>query len=213
MVRRTPMANVGNRGNTAQLEAAQRCTKLRTNRQPCKAFAVRGTEPPACRRHTGKKLETVRAEVAIREDALRWGLGDSKTDPGELLLRLVAQAAIRADAYAAELVRVVEECEGDLKKALTGDSYTSGGEGSDPVKTGEYIRAITKLEADERDRAANFATKAVAAGLAERQVHLAELQGAMIAGVIKAILGDLNLTPEQQAQAGKVVPQHLRLVA
>ncbi len=204
------MTNVGNRGNTAQLEAAPRCSKLRTNRQPCRAFAVKGSDPLACRKHIGKSLDKARAEIAVRQDALRWGLGDTKTDPGELLLRLVTQAALRADAYARELSRVVEEKDGDLKKALTGDSWTSGGEGSEPVKTGEYIRAITKLEAEERDRAANFATKAVAAGLAERQVRVAEQQAALAAQFVHAVLDELGVGGTPQAQAA--IQKHLTLV-
>lgn len=46
--------------------------------------------------------------------------------------------------------------------------------------TEESLRALVVLEADERDRCAGFATKAVAAGLAERQVRLAEAQGAVL---------------------------------
>ncbi|MEU3452156.1 hypothetical protein ABZ671_00735 [Micromonospora sp. NPDC006766] len=143
---------------------------------------------------------------------VNWGLGDTHVDPGELLLRLVSQSAARAAAYAAELESIVAEKDGKLRKALTGDTYTVTAEG-DPVKTGEYVRAIAKLEADERDRAANFAAKAVAAGIAERQVRLAERQGAMLAEVIRRILGDLNLTPEQSARVSEVVPRHLRAVA
>lgn len=52
--------------------------------------------------------------------------------------------------------------------------------------TDEGIRGLAKLEADERDRCANFAAKAVAAGLAERQVRLAERQGALMASVFEA---------------------------
>lgn len=198
--------------DTIGRDNAPRCSRLRQrDRQPCRAFAVRGTDPAACKKHLGRSVATVRAELAVRKEVLAWSLGDTTTDPGELLLRLVTQAALRADAYARELARIVDEKAGDLKKALTGDSYTATVEG-DPVKTGEYIRAITKLEADERDRAANFATKAIAAGLAERQVRLAEQQGHLLASVIKAILGDLDLTPEQQARATAVVPRHLRAV-
>lgn len=204
------MGGVGNRGNTAQLQAAPRCSKLRTNRQPCRAFAIKGSDPLACRKHIGKSLEKARAEVAVREAVLQWGLGDTKTDPGELLLRLVTQAALRADAYARELARVVDEKEGDLKKALTGDSWTSGGEGSEPVKTGEYIRAITKLEAEERDRAASFATKAIAAGLAERQVRLAERQAELAAQFVHAVLDELGVGGTPQAQAA--IRKHLTLL-
>jgi hypothetical protein len=194
----------------AKRAAAPKCSRKRADGNQCGANAVKGTDPKACRRHAGKKLSVVRAEVAVREEVLSWGLGDTTTDPGELLLRLVTQAAMRADAYARELARVVDEKGGDLKKALTGDSYTSGGEMGDPVKTGEYIRAITKLESDERDRAANFATKAIAAGLAERQVRMAERQAEMAAQFVNAVLEELGVAGTPQAQAA--ISRHLTLL-
>ena len=40
--------------------------------------------------------------------------------------------------------------------------------------TGEAIRGLADLEAKERDRCASFATNAIAAGLAERIVRVAE---------------------------------------
>lgn len=79
--------------------------------------------------------------------------------------------------------------------------------------TEEAIRGLARLEADERDRCANFAAKAIAAGLAERQVRLAEQQAALIVGVIRGVLGDLNLSPDQAALVGEVVPRHLRAIA
>jgi hypothetical protein len=194
----------------AKRAAAPKCSRKRADGQPCKANAVRGSEPLSCRRHAGRSLATVRAEIAVRQEVLAWGLGDTKTDPGELLLRLVTQAALRADAYARELSRVVDERDGDLKKALTGDSYTSGGEMSEPVKTGEYIRAITKLEAEERDRAASFATKAIAAGLAERQVRMAERQAEMAAQFVHAVLDELGVGGTPQAQ--QAIQRHLTLL-
>jgi hypothetical protein len=194
----------------AKRAAAPKCSRNRADGQHCKANAVKGTEPLACRRHVGKKLSLVRAEVAVREEVLSWGLGDTKTDPGELLLRLVTQAALRADAYSRELARVIDEQDGNLKKALTGTSWTSGGEGSEPVKTGEYIRAITQLEANERDRAANFATKAIAAGLAERQVRMAERQAEMAAAFVHAVLDELGVGGTPQAQAA--IQRHLTVL-
>ena len=195
----------------AKRAAAPKCSRKRADGHPCKAIAVKGTNPLACRRHAGKKLAVIRAEVAVREEVLAWGLGDTKTDPGELLLRLVTQAAIRADAYSRELARVVAEKDGDLEKALTGDSYTVGsGEDATPVKTGEYIRAITQLESQERDRAANFATKAVAAGLAERQVRMAERQAEMAAAFVNAVLDELGVGGTPQAHAA--IQRHLILL-
>jgi hypothetical protein len=40
--------------------------------------------------------------------------------------------------------------------------------------TSEAVRGLADLEAKERERCANFATKAIAAGLAERTVRVAE---------------------------------------
>lgn len=48
------------------------------------------------------------------------------------------------------------------------------------------------------------------AGVEERRVALMEEQGAQIAAVIRAILDDLDLTPEQQARVPVVVPRRLR---
>lgn len=53
--------------------------------------------------------------------------------------------------------------------------------------TGEAIRGLADLEARERERCANFASKAVAAGLNERMVRLAERQGELLAQVVRGI--------------------------
>lgn len=65
----------------------------------------------------------------------------------------------------------------------------------------------------ERKHLMDVCKAAIAAGIEERKVRLAEQQGSMLAGVIKAILGDLELTAEQQAKVSVVVPRHLRAVA
>jgi len=69
------------------------------------------------------------------------------------------------------------------------------------------------VRSTKRERCANFATKAVAAGLAERQVRLAERQGEVIAQVVKGILDDLKLSREQQQMAPEVVRRHFLAVA
>jgi hypothetical protein len=53
------------------------------------------------------------------------------------------------------------------------------------------------LEAKERDRCANFATKANAAGLAERTVRVAERQGQLMVEMVQAALREVDLSPEQ----------------
>lgn len=74
--------------------------------------------------------------------------------------------------------------------ALIGHTYSSSEDGV--FAAGEAIRGLVNLEAQERDRAAGMAAKAVAAGLATRQVELAEKQGALVADVIRAVLTQLG---------------------
>lgn len=82
-------------------------------------------------------------------------LGDSHVDPGEVLLRRVTQSAARAQRYASELEALVDE-EG-LAAAMVGEIEIPTKHGG--YKAGEYIRGLARLEAQERDRCANFATK------------------------------------------------------
>jgi hypothetical protein len=54
---------------------------------------------------------------------------------------------------------------------------------------------------------------AISAGIEERRVRIAEAQGALVASVIRAILGDLDLSDEQQQKAAASVPRRLRAIA
>jgi hypothetical protein len=63
--------------------------------------------------------------------------------------------------------------------------------------TGEAIRGLADLEAKERERCANFASKPVAAGLAERTVRVAERQGQLMVEMVQAALREVDLSPEQ----------------
>lgn len=66
-----------------------------------------------------------------------------------------------------------------------------------------------ELYADERDRLGRLAKLAIDAGIAERQVQLAEQQGALIAQVIEATLTDLGLNDRQLEAAPAIVRRHL----
>lgn len=65
----------------------------------------------------------------------------------------------------------------------------------------------------ERKHLTDVCKTALSAGIAERQVKLAEQQGALIAQVISRILDDLNLSAEQRALVPEVVPRQLMAVA
>lgn len=94
------------------------------------------------------------------------------------------------DAYA----DTAETARGDLDRlfstggvaALVGNTYGAAKDVGVYV-TGEAMRGLADLEAKERDRCANFAAKAVAAGLMKRQVEIAELQGQLLAKALAAL--------------------------
>lgn len=70
-----------------------------------------------------------------------------------------------------------------------------------------------RLYQQERAHLVKVCEAAIRAGIEERRVRLAESQGALVAEVIRKILGDLQLTPGQQALVSQVVPRHLRALA
>lgn len=150
---------------------ATRCiAKSKQTMKQCKNKAIIGGT--TCRFHGGASPK-VAANAAVRAEVMRWGLQDVHEDPGEVLLMLVSQSASRCRRFAAAIEKEVDEL--GLAAALTGEITIPTRNGS--YVAGEYIRSLAQLESQERDRCANFATKAIAAGLAERQVRLAEQQG------------------------------------
>lgn len=183
---------------------AVRCKTIKAGGIPCKAFAVHGTN--SCRTHGGK-LPNVRAAAKVREAVMRWGFTDGTVDPGETLLMLVTQSKIRAQRYAEELERLVGE-RPELRDALIGDVAGEFG------KAGEYIKGLVILEAQERDRCANFCRLAIAAGLAERQVRMAERQGQLMTELLRAVMADpiLGLTAAQRGAIPGIVRKQLELV-
>lgn len=97
------------------------------------------------------------------------------------------------------------------------NSFGTGFEGADESSTTTTEAATAHmwlvLYREERKHLLAVCKAAIAAGIEERRVRLAESQGTIIAAVIRDILGDLGLTPEQWELVGVVVPRHLRAVA
>lgn len=200
-----------------------RCQKRRSDNEPCQAQAVAGTD--ACRVHAGRPLAEQRAKGNVVVELSRWGISDKTLDPGVTLLQLMTQSFQRAKLYGELLEEAYDAAErlqgadvGELPEsvdsvadrdraaqdlqrvfasggvsALIGHTYSSSEDGV--FAASEAIRGLVTLEAQERDRAAGMAAKAVAAGLATRQVELAEQQGALVASAIRAVLTQLGHDP------------------
>lgn len=69
------------------------------------------------------------------------------------------------------------------------------------------------LYREERAHLARVSKMCIDAGVAQRLVSIAEDQGRILASAIRAVLGALSLTPEQQALIPIIVPPILRAVA
>lgn len=197
------------------------CRKRRSDNEPCRAQAVAGTDacrvhagrPLAEQRAKGQVVVEL-SKWGISDRTLDPGvtLLQLMTQSfqraklyGELLEEAYDAAERLQGAEIGELPPSVDSkadrdrAQQDLQRifsaggvsTLIGHTYSADKEGG-VFATGEAIRGLVQLEAQERDRAAGMAAKAVAAGLATRQVELAEKQGALVADVIRAVLTQLG---------------------
>jgi hypothetical protein len=206
--------------------AAVRCKAIsKAGKRQCKNWAIKGGD--VCRIHGGaasqvKVKAAIRAEVFSwglgdttvdpGETLLRLVTQSAaRAERYALLLEEAYEAAERLkrsfDAGALEIGEdneIAETAREDLDRifntggvaALVGNTYGAAKDVGVYV-TGEAIRGLADLEAKERERCANFATKAIAAGLAERTVRVAERQGQLMVEMVQAALREVDLSPEQ----------------
>ena len=133
-------------------------------------------------------------------------------------LKQVLDAGMQIDAPGDELADIAETARRDLDRistpggvaALVGNTYGAAKDVGVYV-TGEAIRGLADLEAKERERCASFASKAVAAGLAERTVRVAERQGQVMVEMVQAALREFDLLPEQASAFKALARQALEL--
>lgn len=213
-------------------EPRARSRKRKPPRPKCRGTSKRtgercGQTPPAgqlvCQWHGGKAPQ-VAAKAAerltlerAREAVETYGLARD-ISPTEALLEEVRWTAGHVDW----LRQRVQETE---QQALIWgtttqeqmNSFGTGFEGADESSTTVTDAATPHmwlvLYREERKHLLNVCKAAIAAGIEERRVRLAESQGTIIAAVIRNILGDLGLTDEQWGLVSEVVPRHLRAVA
>lgn len=179
----------------------------RRSGKPCRNYAICGGT--VCTAHGGKAPQ-VRNKAAVRYAVAQWTDDMPVADPGETLLRLMTVSLLRAEQHRAELDRLVTEH--GWVHAFVGESYVVGDDGK-TRKVGEFARQLAQWEARERHEAADLAVKAVAAGLAERQVRMLEQHVELVADALRAAVVAAGLNPEQQSEVIVGVSRHLRLAA
>lgn len=162
--------------------------KKRSDGKPCRKFAGEGTDHfgiGRCRLHGGSTPTHKKHAVKVEAQRRTPKFGQPRqVMPGDALMEMLSIAYGQVHFLAEEISK-----HDDL--------------------TAFEARVLIQSHKDERDRVAQVAKTALDAGVAERQVKLAEMFGVLIARLIQGILGDMRLTPAQLRRQNSVVRRHL----
>lgn len=129
-------------------------------------------------------------------------------DPRDALLEEVWRTAGAIDWIQHKIQEIDPEA---LVWGMT--EWKTGYQGDDSISVKTETATLSvwvEMYQRERSHLVAVSKAAIGAGIEERRVRLAEQQGQLLGDAIRAILGDLNLTPDQQALVGTVVPARLR---
>lgn len=198
------------RGRWCEEHQRWECSSQRkSGRGPCHGHhLVRGTDK--CRMHLGTRAADAIAEDAARRAVVTYGL-PRDISPTDALLEEVRYTAGHV-AWLRERVAELEQA--DLVWGMTEQAEKTATEFSG-VDTTYAAKPNVWLELYYRERKhlVDVTKAAIAAGIEERRVKLAEAQGSLLNGVIRRILDRLSLSPEQSALLPLVVPEELRRAA
>lgn len=185
-----------------------------TTGNPCSKWAIPGGT--VCWFHGGKAKQVRNAanrrlaEAAAAKAVATYGL-PVDVSPTEALLNEVRWTA----GHVVWLREKVQQLEAEALTwglAKRDDKQATEFPGVDVTETAA-INVWVDLYQKERRHLVDVCKVAITVGIEERYVKLAERQGEMLASVIRAILDDLGLSPEQAAKAPEIAARHLRAVA
>lgn len=186
---------------------------------PCSAPAMRGQE--ACKSHGGAAAQNRaageqraavedarrKADAALRRLAFR-ASGEPvpvDKDPGEIIAEQLSIRYARVQFFAAR-VQALPDADlvwGRTKKKKGGDDAGTTWEAK---PHGWYV-----LLADAERDLEKLCIAAIAAGLEERRVRIAEQAGEQLVRILDGVIAELGHNPEDPKVAG-IVERHLRIV-
>lgn len=181
------------------------CGRVKKDGTPCKHRAGHGTDHVGfgkCKFHGGTSPSgKVHAEREMVEaHMVRFG-GPVEIEAHAALIQEVQRTAGHVEWLSLKIRDLADDA--DLTQ------LTGGGSESWPKRVpGAWV----DMYQSERAHLIRAAKTAIDAGVAERQVQIAESQGRLLAEVITAILDDLKLNKEQRKLAPGVVRRHLTVV-
>lgn len=206
-----------------QQEVTNFCGARKKNGKPCEAEAGKGTDHLGfgpCKHHGGMTPahQKAAAKMMARHHAVVMG-APVDIDPFAALLWTVRIAAGEV-AYCNTMVATIMQSDAVARPVtIKRRPLSEGKDGEDPHT---YVEEVTEhspqlhlwiqTRRDALDRLAKFSKLAVDAGVAERQIQLAERYGEMIGRAIGNILDGLKLTKGQQQRAPELVRTHLAAI-
>jgi hypothetical protein len=141
-----------------------------------------------CRIHGGNTPSGLKFAARLMGEVRSMQFGGPRiVDPHQVLLEEVYRSAGHVEFLHQKVLELTDD---DLSEVNIGGKVPAF-----------WIRWYT----DERMRLVNSAAVCIKAGVAERQVRVAEEQGRIFAGAIRLILTQLGLTPEQERKAPGVI--------
>jgi hypothetical protein len=133
-------------------------------------------------------------------------------EPHDALLWCIRVTAGEAN-YCSAMVAQLEDDQAVGKPVLSRDWVGSGengsGGGSEQRELAPALNIWIVARRDAVERLARYSKMALDAGVAERQVRVAERYGEQIAQLLSGVIADLELTDAQQQRAPEIVRRRL----
>lgn len=209
----------------------QRCSKKRKRSgEPCGSWAVKGSDPPACRMHIGRNsayIEQVRSRAeALKEAGRLASRAGADMHPIDHLLDALYRAAAEVEVFGQFVADLDNKGEVDAanepgrlrgwaewrteidpetdrpRRVLDLDPLMVQG-ADKTIQTHPFLKEYN----DALERRARFAALAMKAGVAERQIMLEEQRAMMVATAVRGILTEMGVKIDRKAVA--VIKQHL----